>query len=184
MLVKVNRDDSVLMNELCPKIYVACLASYNAGKLHGKWLDATLEVEELLKDIKALLAKSPEPDAEEFEIHDYEGFYSAKIEKYDSLEAVHDKALFISEQGALGAALLNRYHENLAVAKEVRNDCYQGEYENELEFAMELFDDAYLGSVPKCVRGYIDYEAFKTDRFIDDYFSITVQGRCYVFSQH
>ena len=24
-----------------PRIYVACLASYNAGILHGEWIDAT-----------------------------------------------------------------------------------------------------------------------------------------------
>jgi hypothetical protein len=28
------------MSNEAPKIYVACLASYNNGILHGKWIDA------------------------------------------------------------------------------------------------------------------------------------------------
>lgn len=30
------------MSELKPSIYVACLAAYNNGYLHGMWLDAKL----------------------------------------------------------------------------------------------------------------------------------------------
>lgn len=52
-----------------PRIYVACLASYVAGKLFGKWIDATQPVEDILEQIKQLLADSPESNAEEFEIH-------------------------------------------------------------------------------------------------------------------
>jgi len=28
-----------------PRIYVACLAAYNAGKLHGEWIDADQDAE-------------------------------------------------------------------------------------------------------------------------------------------
>ena len=30
-----------------PKIYVACLASYNAGQLHGEWILADQEPQEI-----------------------------------------------------------------------------------------------------------------------------------------
>jgi hypothetical protein len=39
-----------------PKIYVACLAAYNSGYLHGKWLDA-LDEDEINKDIYEILAE-------------------------------------------------------------------------------------------------------------------------------
>jgi len=34
-----------------PRIYVACLAAYNSGKLHGEWIDASQTAE----DIHAIL---------------------------------------------------------------------------------------------------------------------------------
>ena len=48
-----------------PSIYVACLAAYNNGKLHGAWIDATQELDTILEAVQAMLAASPEPDAEE-----------------------------------------------------------------------------------------------------------------------
>ena len=56
------------------QIYVADLAAYNNGKLHGMWIDTTQSVDEIFDIIKTLLESSPEEDAEEFAIHDHEGF--------------------------------------------------------------------------------------------------------------
>ena len=53
-------------------IYAACLASYNAGRLHGVWIDATQDVDHTDADIRVMLSESFEPDAEEWAIHDYE----------------------------------------------------------------------------------------------------------------
>ena len=46
-------------NSLQPKIYIADLAAYNNGYLHGEWVDATLEVEEIEEKIEEILANSP-----------------------------------------------------------------------------------------------------------------------------
>jgi len=56
------------------RIYVACLAAYNNGKLHGAWIDATQDIDDIQCQINQMLADSPEPDAEEYAIHDYEEF--------------------------------------------------------------------------------------------------------------
>ena len=40
-----------------PRIYVACLASYNAGILHGEWIDAT-DADEIREAIETMLSKS------------------------------------------------------------------------------------------------------------------------------
>ena len=37
------------------QIYIACLASYNNGTLHGKWIEATSDVDEMQEDVNALL---------------------------------------------------------------------------------------------------------------------------------
>lgn len=73
------------MSDLLPKIYVACLASYNCGHLHGVWLDANQDVDVLQESISAMLQLSPEPNAESYEIHDSEDFGSLEVTKLTSL---------------------------------------------------------------------------------------------------
>lgn len=51
-----------------PRIYVACLAAYNNGYLHGAWLSANRDVDEIYAEIQEMLAKSPIENAEEFAI--------------------------------------------------------------------------------------------------------------------
>jgi len=60
--------------DVTPRIYVACLAAYNNGKLRGEWIDANQDDDAIFDDIKKILSTSPEPLAEEWAIHDYEGF--------------------------------------------------------------------------------------------------------------
>jgi antirestriction protein len=42
------------------KIYVADLAAYNNGKLHGIWINACDDVEDIQEQINKMLAESPE----------------------------------------------------------------------------------------------------------------------------
>lgn len=41
------------------RIYVADLAAYNSGYLHGAWIDATAELEDIQNQINGILASSP-----------------------------------------------------------------------------------------------------------------------------
>ena len=76
-----------------PSIYIASLADYNAGRLHGCWIDARMSVEEMQRLVAELLDSSIGPAAEEWAIHDYEGFGDATIDTHDSLEEVHELAV-------------------------------------------------------------------------------------------
>ena len=40
------------------RIYVACLAAYNNGHLHGRWIEVTDEAA-IWQDVQAMLAASP-----------------------------------------------------------------------------------------------------------------------------
>ena len=71
-----------------PKIYVACLAAYNSGQLHGEWIAADQETQEIYADIKSMLNKSPEPFAEEWAVHDYEGFGTISLSEWPDIERV------------------------------------------------------------------------------------------------
>ncbi|WP_266031245.1 antirestriction protein ArdA [Brucella intermedia] len=45
-----------------PRLYVACLASYNSGVLHGRWIEASSDVDEMQDRINAMLRKSKFPN--------------------------------------------------------------------------------------------------------------------------
>ena len=47
------------------QIYVACLASYNNGILHGAWIDANQDANAIYGAVQAMLADSLVADAEE-----------------------------------------------------------------------------------------------------------------------
>ena len=38
-----------------PRVYVACLAAYNAGKLHGERIDANQDADAIHEEIQAML---------------------------------------------------------------------------------------------------------------------------------
>lgn len=44
------------------RIYAACLASYNNGVLHGRWIDASADVDEMQAQISAMLRESRFPN--------------------------------------------------------------------------------------------------------------------------
>jgi antirestriction protein len=69
------------------RLYVASLSDYNAGILHGEWIDVTDEGA-MREGISAMLASSPTAKqeglpAEEWAIHDYEGFGELRLSEYE-----------------------------------------------------------------------------------------------------
>lgn len=57
------------MTDTAPRIYVACLASYNNGVLHGRWIDASADVADMWPEIHAMLRESKFPNVT---VPDYE----------------------------------------------------------------------------------------------------------------
>ncbi|WP_428410582.1 antirestriction protein ArdA [Hyphococcus sp.] len=143
-----------------PHIYVACLASYNAGILHGRWIDVT-DPEEIRERVTAMLSESPEPDAEEWAIHDYEGFEGAEISEYAGFDQVCDLAAFIGEHGELAGKLVAHFCGDIGEARAAMED-YAGEYKSLEDFAYELTEQSGT-KVPDDLANYIDYEAIGRD---------------------
>ena len=104
-----------------PRIYVACLAAYNNGRLHGRWIDATTP-DEIWREVSAMLRASPEPHAEEWAIHDYEGFEGATLSEYASFDTVCELAEFIGEHGQLGARIYQHYDNDMEQARAAFED--------------------------------------------------------------
>jgi len=143
-----------------PRIYVACLASYNAGILHGEWIDLDQDIDDIWKEIRNMLASSPEECAEEWAIHDYEGFGSLRISEYEGIEAVHQYAEFILEHEETGQALLAEYCGDLDEAKRVMEN-FIGCYSSLADYAQELTEETT--QIPENLSFYIDYEAMARD---------------------
>ena len=90
-----------------PRIYVASLADYNAGRLHGRWIDADQSADAIRDEISQMLAESKEPIAEDWAIHDYEYFGDLRLSEYEGIDQVAEVAFQISEHGPVFASLLN-----------------------------------------------------------------------------
>ncbi|WP_299176170.1 antirestriction protein ArdA [uncultured Brevundimonas sp.] len=107
-----------------PRIYVACLAAYNQGRLHGEWIDAAQEPWALYDAVRTMLDTSPIAGAEEWAIHDYEGFGSLRIGEHTGFDRISELAAFIAEHGEIGAALLDYYSGSLDEARDALADRY------------------------------------------------------------
>lgn len=154
-----------------PRIYVACLAAYNAGILHGKWIDPAQDADSLHREVQEILKQSPEPFAEEWAIHDYEGFGTIHIGEYEPLSEVSRLALLIEEYGEPFAACA-AHVGNESATEESFLDAYRGRWDSELAYAHDLFDELHAHELPEHLRFYIDYEAFSRDIFLDGHWSV------------
>jgi antirestriction protein len=157
-----------------PRIYVACLAAYNNGKLHGEWIDANQDDNAIFDDIKKILSTSPEPLAEEWAIHDYEGFHGVRIREYENIGTVSQIAQFIEEHGKIGAKILSYYGNDLEEAKTAIEEQYRGCYKSLEDFAQELYEECY--EIPEHLQNYIDYQAIARDMELSgDVFTLETQ---------
>jgi len=152
------------------RIYVADLAAYNAGYLHGAWIDATLDVDTIQEQINSMLAASPVAGAEEYAIHDYEGFADYRLGEYEGIATAHNAACFIEEFPDVGGALLNQCGTIDAARKTVEYD-YCGCYISLADYTQELTEANT--DIPPHLIIYIDYERMARDMEIGgDVFTI------------
>jgi antirestriction protein len=141
-----------------PRIYVASLSDYNAGRLHGEWIAADQALDDVWSEIGDMLAESPEPGAEEWAIHDYEGFGPLRLREYESLDLVSEIAQGIAEHGEAFAAFVE-----LAERDPDRfpffEDLYKGKWESRVHYAeallQELGADDELARLPEWLRNNV-----------------------------
>jgi antirestriction protein len=144
--------------KISPRIYVACLASYNAGRLHGAWIDAGQDADDIQAAVSAMLAASPAPDAEEWAIHDSEGL--GRIGEWESFERVAAIGQAIAEAGDDAPALLAWLDDDNDNDPEEFADCYAGCWESLADFAYDINDG---NSLTGRLDHYIDWESVGRD---------------------
>jgi antirestriction protein len=178
-----NSTTTITVDNDTPSIYVACLAAYNAGYLHGKWIDATQPEDDIDTEIEHMLASSPIEDAEEWQVHDHTNFYDLNLE-WCGINTISELAQLITEHGALGAAVHRYFGEQSDIDATIQfiEDNYVGTYQSEADFAESTFNEIYVTSdFPQHILFYIDFELYARDLFINDYLSFEIDGETHVF---
>ena len=165
--------------QVTPKIYVACLASYNNGILHGQWIDVNKDVEAVRDEIQDMLGISHMGGAEEWAIHDYDGFEGLRLSEYEDINTVVEIAGLINKYGEAWAAYAQYMGVEYAT-KENFEEAYQGEWDSEEAFAEDFASETL--EIPEHLQYYIDYEKLSRDLFINEYFSAKGDNyKVYVF---
>ena len=148
-----------MTNNYEPKIYIACLASYNNGILYGKWIDANQDASDLEEEISEVLAGSPMANAEEWAIHDYDDFDDLRLSEYESLETISQVAENIVERGELFIEAY-KYTNSIDETIEMLNDRFIGYYDSIVDYVEETTD---ISTVPQHLQYYIDFESLARD---------------------
>ncbi len=153
------------------RIYVSCLASYNAGKLHGTWIDLDTDSDGVFDEIKAMLRRSPEPGAEEWRIDDTDGVpYTWGIDLMCEVARMvnEDHAPLESVVAYIGhVGLWSVTAETIA---DMFNDAFAGQWESEAEFAEEYAHDTCDMSAMGWLAHCIDWDHAWRE-LINDYWS-------------
>lgn len=175
------------MNDQTTRIYIACLAAYNSGKLHGRWIDANQDPSEIWDEISGVLKSSPERGAEEWAMHDYEGFGDIHLSEYPDIDRISTLARLIEDHGeafTLWYQNQDAGHFRPDELEEKFLEQWQGAHESESAFADYLLEETgQLSQLPEWARNYFDFEGYARDlRLGGDYTFISHGSQTYVFS--
>ena len=158
------------------KIYVACLAAYNSGILHGQWIEASSDVDELQEGVDKVLQSSPAADAEEYAIHDYDDF--PDMGEYPGLERIAEVTELIENSAFdadVVAAVIANWHGDLEAAEQALED-NRGVWDSFQDYAEDFADEMIachdLGKAD-WIKEYFDYEKYAAN-LIHDYTVIDV----------
>lgn len=176
-----------------PRLYVACLASYNNGVLHGRWIEASSDVDEMQDEINAMLRESkfpnvtvkcPEcegiagiscdtcnstgsvPSAEEWAMHDSEDLPSC-FGEYPGLQAIADYVEFLEDHDDHDEDDLRAIFEDYRSADDASDamrDRFVTICESFRDYADEYADEVVLSECSnETAKQYFNYESFARD---------------------
>ncbi|MGO1048788.1 antirestriction protein ArdA [Crossiella sp. CA198] len=175
-----------------PRIYVRSLSDYNNAVLTGRWIDADQDHDDIYNDVQDMLAESSFGPAEEWAIHDYEGFEGLKIGEYESLERVSILGRGIAEHGDRFAAYVcalrelwgeDWFDEDELGKMEARTIGNFATVEDFAEYHANAFGlDDFLETAPESLRWFLkfDYEDYAS-ALQSDYSIVQVEGGYDVF---
>jgi len=208
-----------MSKEYEPRIYVACLASYNNGVLHGDWIDLEgKDEDEVQEAINVILRSSQFPNvevecpeckdggdlwketcpmckatgkvssAEEWAIHDFEGFGSIKLGEYEGISEVVELAQKLEEHGEIFEVAYDNFGDVDEAIKAVDED-FHGEHKSLEDYVQEFYEENYsdvMKNLPDALRYHIDWEGVARDWEIggDVWTAELEDGNVAIFNNH
>jgi antirestriction protein len=148
-----------------PRIWIGCLAAYNNGDLHGRWVDAD-DADKIERVRDEVLQTSPVcthgGHAEEYAVMDYDGFgsLSTTLGEWPDFEILAAIAQEIEKHGPAFTAYIEACEPTLD--KDLANgfeDAYRGEWDNEQDYAEhEITELGFAGVqlIPEELLSYLD----------------------------
>lgn len=124
-----------------PRVWIASLADYNDGRLHGEWVDAAVDGNDLIRAAQRIVDTSPEPGAEEWAIFDYDNFGTYRVGEYEDLPTVATVARGISKFGPAFAFWAEESEAHIDDMEVGFEDAFMGFYESRDDFLDTMLDD-------------------------------------------
>ncbi|MFE4263391.1 antirestriction protein ArdA [Streptomyces sp. NPDC056883] len=143
-------------------IYVASLSDYNAGRLHGKWINIGDDAEAVYDEISGILETSPQGDAEEYAIHSFEGFGGIEVAETEEIE---DLILIAEALDNFPSAVVQHIYETCEVEhlsekcqeKYIRTTEFSVDPESAVaEYALDYLTDHGTKGVPQLWLDHIE----------------------------
>lgn len=128
------------LNTERPRVWIGCLADYNAGILTGDWVDAAVDDQTLIEAAKTIVARSHDPLAEEWAIFDYDNFHGWKPGEYEDLTVVARVARGIAQHGPAFAAWTDLHDADPDMLNGFE-DAYLGHFDSTAAWAESVLDD-------------------------------------------
>ncbi|ALA06812.1 anti-restriction protein [Mycobacterium phage Chadwick] len=175
------------------RIYVADLAAYNAGVLHGVWIDLGetdsegmwTEVKDMLREGQKLYVSKTLGVHEEWAIQDYEGFGELRIGEHEDLDIVKDLSDALERHGEPFEAWISEIIGDIGCFADVSDaeQQFQDRFIGEIslgDYAYQYAEDV-LG-LEGTALDYFDYEKFGNDlKLSGDVSEVYYNGTDYLF---
>lgn len=152
------------------QMYAASLSDYNAGRLHGAWIDLEGKTaDEIQEEINDMLAESRELVAEEWAAHDWEDMPADHFGEYPNLEDVAEFVAVVEANDYLeDAAEVVGVFVELGHSATDFEDYFHGVWDSERDYAQQYAKD--IGAVPESYTwptSCIDWEQATWELFMD-----------------
>jgi antirestriction protein len=173
-----------------PRIWIASLSDYNEGRLHGEWVNAAVEADQLHAAAQRILASSPDPDAEEWAIFDYDNFGSYRPGEYDDLATVATVARGIEKHGFAFATWADLSEIAVADLETEFEDAFMGHFDSRELFADSVLEDfdveqTLTKGLPAWITSHISIDRAAVARDLEMSGDLTIEdapgGGIYVF---
>ena len=174
MTETITRPDCV--SSSCPDlgIYVACLASYNAGNLIGVWIDLTdiTDADEISEAIQWMLQQSPAPGAEEYAVHDSSGLPGfLRSTEWPDLAQLAQYAETLAEVGESDAEPYRMACDNAGqiLSEDDFKETYRGCHNSGADYAEDFYNEQLSVAEQGPLINYVDWEMVWRDFTFDGF---------------